>query len=89
MDNRQLREEIREIVVEAVGLDDIGPQDIEFDAPLFEDPLGLDSIDALEIAVLLEKRFKVQIKPDEATKDWFYSVTSLASKIQELRSASA
>jgi acyl carrier protein len=65
-------------------LKDIQPQDIDVDKPLFADGLGLDSIDALELAVGISRRYKVQIKSDdERNREIFRSVRALAAFIAE------
>src|SRR5207244_3867486 len=59
-----LKAELKKLVVDALKLDDVTPDQIDDAAPLFGEGLGLDSIDALELAVAIERRFKVSI-PDE------------------------
>jgi len=81
-DLSNLRQEIKELIIESLGLDDVTPEEIEDDGPLFGDGLGLDSIDALELAVALEKRFNVKVPPDQDTKKLFYSVATLAELIR-------
>jgi acyl carrier protein len=83
-----LVEEIKVLLIEALDLEDIKPQDIETDAPLFGEGLGLDSIDALELGVAIQKRYKIKI--DTASEDiskWFYSVGSLSEFVQAGRQA--
>jgi acyl carrier protein len=75
----QLEAEIKELIVEALVLEDLIPADIVSDQPLFVEGLGLDSIDALEIAVVLEQRYGVVVDDDaEANRERFASVRSLA-----------
>ena len=57
--NGELALELKKIIVEALALEDIAPDEIETDAPLFVEGLGLDSIDALELAMALDERFGV------------------------------
>lgn len=86
MDERQdLLKELRELVIDAVALDDIEPEELAFDEPLFGESLGLDSIDALDISIALEKHFEVKITPEVATKESFYSLTTLAELVETLR----
>lgn len=67
-------------------LEDIDPNDIETDAPLFVEGLGLDSIDALELALALHKEFDVKTAADdERNREIFYSVQSLADFIRKER----
>lgn len=75
----QLEAEIKELIVEALVLEDLIPSDIASDQPLFVEGLGLDSIDALEIAVVLEQRYGVIVDDHaEANRERFASVRSLA-----------
>ena len=75
----QLEAEIKELIVEALVLEDLIPADIVSDQPLFVEGLGLDSIDALEIAVVLEQRYGVVVDDDaEANRERFASVRNLA-----------
>ena len=86
MDN--LKNEIKQLIVESLNLD-VAIDSIDVDEPLFsqEKGLGLDSIDALELAVAIERKYKVTI-PDEAVgKRAFSSVTALASYVGEHRPA--
>lgn len=77
----QLIQELKEEIIEELNLEDIEPQDIEDDAPLFGDGLGLDSIDALSLIVILEKKYGLKIENAEDGKTIFYSVKSLAEYI--------
>jgi acyl carrier protein len=81
-----LTEEIKALIVEALALEDIEPSEIETDAPLFIEGLGLDSIDALELAMALEERYGVKVKDDpEENARIFASVASLARYVDEQR----
>ncbi|OHB76314.1 MAG: hypothetical protein A2Z34_05855 [Planctomycetes bacterium RBG_16_59_8] len=80
---RELRERIREMVVRAVCLK-IPPESLPFDRLLFDGSLGLDSIDALEIAVTVEKEFKVRLDEKEA-RDVLSSVETIAAFIERTR----
>ncbi|MBP5455720.1 MAG: acyl carrier protein [Paludibacteraceae bacterium] len=69
-------------LVESLNLEDVTPADIDTEAPLFGDGgLGLDSIDALEIIILLEKHYGLHIADPKEGKDIFYSVRTLAEYI--------
>jgi acyl carrier protein len=82
-----LTKEIKELIINSLNLDGTAPDQIEDDAPLFGGGLGLDSIDALELAVAIERTYKVTI-PDEAVgKKVFSSVKALAGYIEEHRAA--
>lgn len=75
-----IEQEIKEIIVNCLELEDIRPQDIVTEAPLFVDGLGLDSIDALELGLALQKRYGVTLSADsEETRRHFASVQSLAA----------
>ncbi len=77
-----LETEIKELIVDALMLDDVTPQEIEAEAPLFVEGLGLDSIDALELAIAIDKKYGVKIKAeDESTREVFRSVRSLAAHV--------
>jgi len=81
-----LEAEIKELIVEALMLEDVSPVEIESEAALFVEGLGLDSIDALEIAIALEERFGVRIEEDpEKNQELFASVRSLATFVAENR----
>jgi acyl carrier protein len=77
---------IKQVIVDALMLEDVKPEDIKTDAPLFVEGLGLDSIDALELAVALHSEFGIRTKADdERNREIFNSVSSLAKFIQEER----
>ena len=77
---------IKQVIVEALMLEDVKPEDVQTDAPLFVEGLGLDSIDALELAVALHAEFGIRTKADdERNREIFHSVASLAKFIREER----
>lgn len=79
--------EIKELIIESLALEDITTDDIDSTAPLFVDGLGLDSIDALELGLALQKRFGVQLSVDAVdNRRHFASVDSLAAFIAAQRS---
>ena len=79
-----LEQEIKELIIESLDLEDISPADIVTDEPLFEDGLGLDSIDALELGMALQAKFGVKINAeDENTREYFRSVASLARFVSD------
>ena len=81
-----LHAELKKLVVEILALEDTAPDEIETDAPLFGEGLGLDSIDALEIAMVLEERYGVTLEDDpEANQRVFESIGSLAAFVAEGR----
>jgi len=74
---------IKEQVIEVLNLEDIEPADIDTDAPLFGDGLGLDSIDALELIVLLEKHYGIKIEDPKDGKKIFQTIRTIAEYIEE------
>ncbi len=82
--------ELAELIVTALNLEGVEPAEIVPDAPLFGDGLGLDSIDALELALEISKRYGVQLKADdEDNKRIFASLQALAEHIHQRRAAVA
>ncbi len=78
----ELKKEIKELIVEALVLEDVSPEEIDSDEPIFEEGLGLDSIDALELAMAIEERYGVAFDAeDENNRIIFASVTNLARHI--------
>lgn len=83
----QLEQQIKELIITSLDLEDITPDDIVTDEPLFEDGLGLDSIDALELGMALQAEFGVAIDAeDENTKEYFRSVKNLALFVSDQQS---
>ncbi|MDR7133019.1 acyl carrier protein [Lysobacter niastensis] len=79
--------EIKELIISALSLEDIGPNDIDAAAPLFGEGLGLDSIDALELGLALQKRYGVTLSADsQETRQHFASVNALANFVAAQRS---
>jgi len=79
--NQELQYEVAGLVVSALNLD-ISPEDIEPDSPLYGEGLGLDSIDILEVALAVSKRFGFQLRSDDADNARIF--TSLASLTQHI-----
>lgn len=78
--------ELAELIVNAVNLEGIAPEDIDPEAPLFGAGLGLDSIDALELALEISKRYGLQLRSDDAeNRRIFASLRSLSDYIQQQR----
>ena len=83
-----LERELKELIIEALMLEDLAPEDIETAAPLFVEGLGLDSIDALEIGVALAKRYGVKLTADnENNRRHFANVRALAAFVASQRGA--
>lgn len=82
--------EIKEMIIESLNLEDIGVDDIETDAPLFGEGLGLDSIDALELGLAVKNRYGVVLSAEsEEVRQHFFSVATLAAFINTQRAVSA
>jgi acyl carrier protein len=79
----QLLQKLKEEIISALNLSEMKPENIDDKAPLFVDGLGLDSIDALELTVLLEKKYGLKINTAEEGKKVLYSVRSMAEFIRE------
>lgn len=78
--------ELKQRIIEALNLEEMTPDDIDTDAPLFgEDGLGLDSIDALELIVLMEKRYGIKLASPAEGKAIFKSVRTIAVFVNENR----
>jgi len=79
-----LEQELKHLIVEALMLSDVRPADIESTQPLFVDGLGLDSIDALELAMAIERKYGVKFTPDDdQNRAIFASVRNLASYVAQ------
>ncbi|NOQ28075.1 MAG: acyl carrier protein [Bacteroidales bacterium] len=74
---------IKEQVIEVLNLEDVEAADIDSDAALFGDGLGLDSIDALELIVLLEKQYGIKIEDPKDGKKIFQTIRTIAEFIEE------
>lgn len=78
--------EVKDLIIEVLQLEDISAADIDSDAPLFVEGLGLDSIDALELGVAMQKRYGITLSADsEETRRHFASVRALAALIEHNR----
>jgi len=79
----ELKQKLKEQIIEELNLQDIKPEDIPDDAPLFVEGLGLDSIDALELVVILEKYHGVKIPDETVGRKVLQSITAMAEFVQE------
>ena len=78
--------ELKQQIIQALNLEEMTPDEIETDAPLFgDDGLGLDSIDALELIVLMEKRYGIKLASPAEGKAIFQSVKTIAEYVNENR----
>ncbi len=79
----QLEDRLKKLIVDTLALEDVEPSSIVSDAPLFGEGLGLDSIDALELALAFHKEFGVRTQEnDERNREYYHSVRSLAQFIR-------
>jgi acyl carrier protein len=86
MPGRQPEDEIKQLIIDVLQLEDITPDDIDPDAPLFVEGLGLDSIDALELGVAIQKRYGIVLSSNsEETRRHFASVRALSAMIDRNR----
>ncbi|MCL1868260.1 MAG: phosphopantetheine-binding protein [Paludibacter sp.] len=77
--------QLKREIIEVLNLENLNPQDIDENAPLFGEGLGLDSIDALELIVLMEKNYGIKLKDPAQGKEIFKSIKILAQYIDENR----
>jgi acyl carrier protein len=83
---QSFEEEIKQLIIDVLQLEDITPADIDSDAPLFVEGLGLDSIDALELGVAIQKRYGIILSASsEENRRYFASVRALALMIESNR----
>ena len=81
----ELIKELKEQIIEALNLEDMTPEDIDENDALFGDGLGLDSIDALELIVLLEKQYGIKLANPSEGKEIFKSVANIANYVSKNR----
>lgn len=83
-DLTELEEELKELIVDGLVLEEVTPEDIDADEPLFGTGVGLDSVDALELVMLLQKEYGINISnPEEETKEQFESIRTLAKFVHQ------
>lgn len=80
-----LNTELKQYIIEALNLEDMTPDDIDDDAPLFGEGLGLDSIDALELIVLMEKHYGIRLASAAKGKEIFKSIQTMADYVAKNR----
>ena len=81
----ELIHKLKQEIIEVLNLEDVKPEDIDNDAPLFGEGLGLDSIDALELIVLMEKNYGIKLQDPAKGKEIFKSINVMADFIQKNR----
>ncbi len=79
----EIKQKLKEMIIKDLKLPGVTPDQVDDDAPLFGDGLGLDSLDAVELVVLIQKRFGVQIADMDEGKEAFQSINALASFIKD------
>jgi len=82
-DLSEIRQKLKTLLVDHLNLQDVTAEQIQDDAPLFGGDIGLDSLDAVEIVVILQRHFSVEIKDMDVGKRVFYSINTLADYIYE------
>ena len=88
MSDQELEEQLKKLIVDTLALEDVSPESIETEAPLFGEGLGLDSIDALELALAIHTEYGVKTEEgDERNREYYYSVKSLADFIRSKQAA--
>ena len=81
MDRQEIKGSLKRLLVDGLRLQDVRPEDIEDGAPIFVEGLGLDSVDALELVVLVEEKFDIQIPDEDVGKRAFASIDALADYV--------
>ncbi len=79
----QIKKDLKEMLVTGLSLDDVTPDEIKDDEPLFGEGLGLDSLDAVEIVVLLQRNFNLEVKDMDQGREIFQSVNTLADYVSK------
>ena len=82
----ELKLELKKLILKAANLEDVEPDEIEDDAPLFVEGLGLDSIDALELSVALEAQYGINISDSDTARAAFASINTLSEFVVNNRS---
>jgi len=85
--SQKLESEIKNMIIEALSLEDMTEDDIETDSPLFNEGLGLDSIDVLELGIALQKKYgiKMEGRSDDKIYSYFRSVKTLTKLVAQKR----
>jgi acyl carrier protein len=78
----EFKKDLKQLIITSCGLSDLTHDSIVDDAPLFQEGLGLDSIDALELAVAIERKYQVTIPDEVVAKQVFRSINTLAEFVQ-------
>jgi len=81
MDRNELKLHLKQLLIDGLRLQDLRPDDIQDAAPIFVEGLGLDSVDALELVVLVEEKFNIQIPDEDVGKRAFASIDALTEYV--------
>ena len=84
---QKIRSDLKEMIVRDLGLEDIEPADIKDDEILFGEGLGLDSLDGVELVVLLQRNFGIEVKNMDQGKEIFYSINTIANYVYDNKAA--
>jgi len=84
-----IKAELKDLLVANLSLEEVEPADIEDDMELFGEGLGLDSLDAVELVVLLQRHFGVEVKTADQSREVFRSINTLARYVQEHRKSAS
>ena len=89
-DLEALEQELKQLIVDALRLEDVAASDIGSEEPLFDGGLGLDSIDALELGMTLSKKYGIKLSREKGeNRDFFQNVRSLARMVLKLQQSPA
>jgi len=79
----RLEDELKEMILRELKIEDMTPDDLADDAPLFDEGLGLDSLDAVELVILLKKHYQIDISEMEVAQEAFASISTLSDHIRK------
>jgi acyl carrier protein len=85
MENTELKQQLKAQIIEFLNLMDVKPEDIEDDKPLFGERLGLDSIDSIELIVLLERNYGIKITDPKEGRKVLVDINTMVEYIQQHR----
>lgn len=79
----EVKEDLKKLIIDTLALEEITPEDIKNEEPLFGEGLGLDSIDALELGMALKRKYNIVLGSNkEENKKYFYSIDTLAEFVE-------